>query len=67
MYGLFSWDWSELAETTLEILGLFHHILPYIVHYSRITAIKIQYSVNFLVDDLYNIIIRRKNAEYQKV
>ena len=56
-----------LAETTLKILGLFCHILHYIVHYSRITVTKMQYKFDFLVDDLYNIIIWKKNAEYQKV
>ena len=53
-----------LAETTLKILWLFHHILHYIVHNSRITVTKMQYRVHLLVDNLYNIIIHRKNSEY---
>jgi len=34
------------------ILVLFHYILHNIVYYARITVIKMQYRVKFLVDDL---------------
>jgi len=49
-----------------QILGLFHYTLHYIVHYTRITVIKMQYRVNFLVDGLYSITIWRKKCRILK-
>jgi len=40
-------DW---LKQNWKILVLFHNILHYIVYYARITVIKMQYRVNFLVD-----------------
>jgi len=47
-----------------QILGQFHYILHYILYYAKITVIKMQYRVNFLVDGLYNTTIWKKIAEY---
>ena len=53
-------DW---LKQHLQILGLFHYILHYIVYCAKITVTKMQYRVNFLVDGLYNITKWRQNAE----
>jgi len=57
-------DWLKQHWQTLEI---FHYILHYILYNARITVIKMQYSLKFLEDGLYNITIWRKIAEYYKV
>ena len=54
----------DLMKQHWQILGLFHYTLHYIVYYTRITVIKMQYIVSFLVDGLYSITIWRKKAEY---
>jgi len=53
-------DW---LKQHLQILGLFHYILHYIVYYAKITVTKMEYRVNILEDGLYNITIWRQNAE----
>ena len=53
-------DW---LKQHLQILGLFHYILHYILYYAKITVTKMQYGVNFLVDGLHNITKWRQNAE----
>jgi len=57
LYLLFPLEWTGMAEKNWQILGIFHSILHHILYYARVTVIKMQYRVNFLVDSLYYITI----------
>ena len=47
MYGLFPFEWTGLAETTLaNFRTISLYILHYTVYYARITVTKMQYRVN---------------------
>jgi len=45
----------NLLNQHWQILGILHSVLHHILYYARITIMKMQYRVNFLVDSLYNI------------
>jgi len=63
MHGLTPENGLDWLKQHLQILGLFHYILHYIVYYAKITVTKMQYRVNFLEDGLHNITKWRQNAE----